>query len=136
MMGYSKVTFVLYDGSYGRVSYSLSMAMVALAKGMEVHMLFTHGALRRLVKGHLDDLGGGDAREIDVAVEKGVLNGSLPRISETLRDARRLGLKIYACPNGMALLNISRDELVSEVDKVLGLSTFLDFVEGSIAYFV
>jgi len=52
-----RVTIILHSGAYDRVSYALSIALVALASGMEVHLLLTFEGLRRFTKGHLADIG-------------------------------------------------------------------------------
>ena len=38
-------------------------------------------------------------------------------------------MRFYACTQSMGLLNISRDELVKEIDKSMGITTF--FAESS-----
>lgn len=128
---------ILYDGSFGRVSYALSIAMVASAGGMDVHILFAHGALKRLIKDHAEDMGDETDREIKEGIERGLAKGSIQSISQQLKDAKKVGLKVYACVNAMAILNVSRDELIGEVDKTMGLSTFLSLAENaSITLFI
>lgn len=58
-------------------------------------------------------------------LEEHMRKGHIQKISELLSQTKAMGAKIYACTNSMDLLNISRDELVNEVDKSMGLTTFL-----------
>ena len=54
-IGKELATIILHSGSYDRASYALSLAQVALASEMEVHMLLTFEGLRRFTTGHLAD---------------------------------------------------------------------------------
>ena len=42
-----------------------------------------------------------------------------------------MGLKTYACVNAMANFNVSKNELISEVDKPKGLATFLELAKDA-----
>ncbi|MBI4303860.1 MAG: NAD(FAD)-dependent dehydrogenase, partial [Chloroflexi bacterium] len=41
-----RITIVLHSGDYDRAAYALSIALVGLASGMEVHALLTFEGLR------------------------------------------------------------------------------------------
>lgn len=122
-----RIAIILHSGSYDRASYALSLATVGLAIGMEAHMLLTYGGLRRFVKGHLEDMEEETESHIKGFIAKGLASGGIQSIEYQLSDARKLGLKIYACANAMATMNIIRRELREEVDEVMGLVTFLKF---------
>lgn len=49
----------------------------------------------------------------------------MEQIAEFLKRAKRMGAEIYACAGSMASLNITRDELIDEVDASTGLANFL-----------
>lgn len=125
------LAIILHSSSYDRADYVLSIAIVALAMGMNVHMLFTYEGLKRLVKGHTEDLNGSTEEAIRTAIEKGLKNGNIQPLSRRFKEAKRMGLKIYACVNAMAIFNVSKDELVSEVDKPMGLATFLELAKDA-----
>lgn len=129
--GPDKFLMVLYGGSYDRVNYALSIAMTVLAMGTDTHILFANGALKRLVKGHTDDIKEATDEEMETATKKGLANGSIEPISQQLVDAKEMGLKIYACVNAMAVPNISRNELIKEVDEPMGLATFLTLAKDA-----
>lgn len=120
------LTLIFHSGAYDRVSYGLSLAKGALATGMEVHALFTFGALRRLVKGGTDDLGKETEEETRRILEKSLAKENIQPLSQQIKETKHMGLKIYACVNAMANFNVSRDELISEVDKPMGIATFLE----------
>jgi len=126
-----RATIILHSGGYDRASYALSLASVALAMGMEVHLLLTYGGLRRFVSGHLEELGAETDSQCREALQRGLASGGIRPLSAQLAEARALGLKLYACPAAMANLNIARHELAPEVDQVMGLASFLELARGA-----
>ena len=126
-----RITIILHSGSYDRASYALSLATVALAVGKPVYMLLTYGGLLRFTRGRLEDMDEDTPAAIGAALERGLARGGIAPLASSLANAKRLGLKLYACPSAMASLNISRDELVEEVDEVVGLATFIKFAHGA-----
>ena len=120
-----KVTIILHSGAYDRASYALSIALVALASGMEVHMLLTFEGLKRFTKGHLMDIGEETSPVVGTNIKRGLEWGVIESLETQLVNAKKLGLKIYACPNAMAALNIALSDLMGEVDSVMGLAAFL-----------
>ena len=121
-----KVAIILHSGSYDRASYALTLALVALASGMEAYMLLTHGALRRFTRGHLDEMGDETSAQAKKDAEFGLMTGALNSIEKQLADAKELGMKLYSCVGVMAAYNITKDDLVPEVDEAIGLGTFFE----------
>ena len=62
--------------------------------------------LRRFAKGNLTMIGEETAPTMRADVKRGLENGAVEPLDEQLSVARRLGLKVYACPNAMASLEI------------------------------
>ena len=60
-------------------------------------------------------------------VKRGLESGGIQSLETQLTDTKKLGLKLYACPNAMAALNIALSDLLDEVDNVMGLAAFLGF---------
>lgn len=123
----------LHSGSYDRVYQALSITNVVLATGGEVHLFFSYGALKRLVKGNTDSVAiAGEPVFFKEDIEKNLERGTLDSISEMIETAKRFGrLKIYACTGSMAVLNIARNELIDSVDSSMGLVGFLELVKGA-----
>ncbi len=126
-----RVTIILHSGAYDRASYALTLALVALASGMEVHLLLTFEGLRRFTRGHLGDIGEETTPHVRTNIKRGLESGGIQSLETQLADARKLGLKLYACPNAMAALNIALSELLDEVDDVMGLAAFLEFARSA-----
>lgn len=49
----------------------------------------------------------------------------MQKVLELVTQTKVMGAKFYACTSSMGLLNITRDELINEVDKSMGITTFL-----------
>ena len=122
-----RVTIILHSGDYDRASYALTLALVTLASGIEVYMLLTFEGLSRFTRGHLTDLGEETSPKVRTNIKQGLESGSIQSLETQLTDAKKLGLKLYACPNAMAALNIALSDLLDEIDNIMGLATFLEF---------
>lgn len=132
-----KVTIILHSGDYDRASYALTIALVSLASGAEVHVLLTYEGLRRFTKGHLTEIGEVSSPIVRTHIQRGLESGGIMPLDAQLADAKKLGLKLYACPNAMAALNISIDDLLGEIDDVMGLTAFLALARSaSINYYL
>lgn len=58
--------------------------------------------------------------------------GTLDSIKEMIEIGKRFGrLKVYACSASMAILNITRDELIDGVDMSMGMVQFIDLVKDA-----
>ena len=126
-----QVAIILHSGAYDRASYALTLALVALASEMEVHMLLTFEGLKRFTKGHLADIGEETSPKVKTNIERGLEMGNIQPMETQLADARKLGLKLYACPNAMANLNIALSDVLDEVDNVMGIAAFLQFARSA-----
>ncbi|MBI4284210.1 MAG: DsrE family protein [Chloroflexi bacterium] len=126
------ITIILHSGAYDRASYALTLALVALASGMEAHMLLTFEGLRRFTKGHLADIGEETSASVGTNIERGLASGGIQPLADQLANAKKLGLKLYACPNAMAALNIGLSNLLGEIDSVMGLAAFLPLARSAV----
>lgn len=131
------LSIILHSGSYDRIYHGLSIALAALALGRKVRLFFTYWALGYLRQDKSSlfklDKEGEVHREI---LKKHIKKGHILKITELLAQAKAVGAKIYACTNSMGLLNISRGELVREVDKSMGITTFLTETTGDQILFI
>ena len=118
------VTINLHSGSYDRVTNALSLAIISLAMGMEVHILLTYEALRRFTRGHLEDMDW-TSSEFQSVFSHGIASEGITPIETKLVEAKKMGLKLYACPNAMLNMNIAHEDLVEEVDELMGLVAFV-----------
>ena len=134
--GAQRITIILHSGSYDRVTNALSLAIVGLTMGFEVHMLLTYEGLKRFVKGHFEDVAGTD-NELQGMLQRGIASGNIHNIEDKLAVARDLGLRLYACTTAMGTMGITRENLVKDIDEVMGLPTFIQFArDASINWYI
>lgn len=128
---------IFHSGSYDRVAHGLSIALAALALGREAKLFFSYWALEYLRRDKRPalkfDVEGEAHRK---AIEHNLAKGHMLRIQDLFSQAKAMGAKFYACTNSMGILNIARDELTDEVDKAMGITTFLTETTGAQVIFV
>jgi peroxiredoxin family protein len=131
-----RLTIILHSGSYDRVTNAISLAIVALSMGMEAYVLLTYEALGRFVKGELYGTGGTDA-DLMVKMQKGIESGRFHTIEEKVEAACDLGLRLYACTTAMATLGLEEEDLVEQVNGIMGLTAFMNLAkEASVNWYI
>jgi peroxiredoxin family protein len=125
-----RITIILASNKYQKVSNALSIALAALACGMEAHILLFFDSITRFTIGHLNDIGDETPHHLHAAIKAGINRGAIQPLDKQLADAKELGLKVYACPNAMAAFEVSTKDLI-EVDEVMGLISFIALVDGA-----
>ena len=126
----AKVAIIINSSSYDRVSYALAIAATSAAHLKDVHILFTYGAVCRLVKGKTDDVGEETDARLRQTLVVGIERGQMKKISETLSYLKGFGGTIYACSAAIEFHQLTTADLVGEVDEIIGISTFLDKTNG------
>ena len=62
---------------------------------------------------------------------------NVPSIREFVHTAHEMGVRLVACQMSMDVLGMKREDLIEEVEDVVGAATFLDFArEAKITLFV
>jgi peroxiredoxin family protein len=125
-MSKNGVGIIFHSGSYDRIYHGLSIASTAGALGREVRLFFTYWALEYLRKREtpLFELNK-EAENHKEIIKRNIEKGHMHKISELIAQSKSMGSKFYACTNSMGLLNISRNELIKDVDKSMGMTTFM-----------
>ncbi len=126
----SGLGIIFHSGSYDRLHHGISIALAALALGRKVRFLFTYWALEYLRRDVSSALEPKVDKKEDSAhiqtIRENIKEGHLESISDLIVRSKALGAEFYTCTASMSLLNIARDELIDEVDRPMGLTTFLD----------
>jgi len=126
-----KVALIVNSGSFERVSFALTVAAMYAALGREVYTLFTYGALFRLIKGRTDEVGEETSPTLRQKIKEGLEKGTIRSISDGINELKRFGGRIYACVAAMSFYDVIRDELIDEVDGVMGIAAFLEATRGA-----
>ncbi len=130
-MPQKQLALIINNASYDRVAYALSIAAVSAAQFTHVQVLFTYGAIIRLIKEQTDSIGNETENWLRAQIITGRNSKTIPRISEMIAHLKGFGGKIYACTAAMALHEISKEELIDDVDDILGIASFLQRTEFS-----
>lgn len=128
---------IFHSGSYDRIYHGLSFALAGLALGRDVKLFFSYWALERMKKNATLDFGlDKEARSHNEILDKNIREGHILKFGELITQVKKMGGRIYACTSSMGILNIARNELIEEVEKSMGITTFLTEAEGCQLLFI
>lgn len=131
------LALILHSSDYDRIHHGLNLASAALALGRKVKFFFSYGALAYLKKVETPSLEvQGDEDALTQFLQTQLRREGRNNMRELIALTKQMGAVFYACTGSMALLNISRDELVDEVNKSMGITTFLTETEHDQLLFI
>ncbi len=108
----------------------LILAQTAAAMGMEAHLFFTFWGLELIKKGGAEKAKlPGFMRFFTGMMEKKMAKVGVKPLREMIREAKELGVKFHACQTTMEVLGIKKEDLIEEVDDVMGAASFLEIAE-------
>ena len=153
-----KATIIVFSGDMDKVFAAFIIATTAAAMGMETTMFFTFWGLKAIQKGNttgkglfgrmlglmnrggIDRIGpskfnfGGLGRWMFKKMMKDQNVTSLP---EMLQMAIDLDVKMLACLMSMDVMEITKDDLIDEIDDVVGAATMLaEAQQSQVQYFI
>lgn len=135
-----KATIVLFSGEMDKAYAAFIIAGGAAAAGMDVTIFVTFWGLNLLKKGGLDkaplskmNMGG-----LGKAMMKKMMGkANVQPLDQMLKDLRELGVKIMPCDMTMDVMGIKKEDLISEIDGVAGVGTYIkDAKDSQITLFV
>jgi peroxiredoxin family protein len=150
----SKLSIVLSKGTLDMVYPAFIIATTAAAMGMEVNMFFTFWGMNVISKRHvnylkLSPVGNpalpmpniigvlpGMTSIVTNMIKKRISNVKLPSIPELIKTAKESGVKLYACSTTMDVMGVRKEDLIPEVDEIVGAATFLQLSEGGQIIFI
>jgi peroxiredoxin family protein len=104
------------------------LASTGGAMDAEVHLFFTFWGLNAVKKGGLDKAGLPGIMTLGTGMMKNKIKSvNVPSLTELLAMCRDTeNVKIYACSTTMEIMDVKKEELIPEVDEIVGAATFLD----------
>lgn len=132
MMKKTKGTFVIFahSGTYDKLYQVATIALTAAAMGSEVYVILFFWALKKVYSGQLDNT------EFPVEYQAwshkitNLMNEKkVPPVSEMLKEARGIGVKIIVCSAGLDYLDLEKTSKPELIDDVWGLPKVLTIVE-------
>lgn len=123
-----KLAFVVHSESLDKLYPVFMLASTGGAMEAEVHLFFTFWGMNAIKKGGLEKAKLPGIMSVGTGMMKGkIKNVGVPTLQELLEMCRDTeNVKIYACSTTMEIMGVSEDELIPEVDEIVGAATFLD----------
>ncbi len=150
-MEQNKLSMVVFSGDMDKLMAAFIIATGAAASGMEVTMFFTFWGLQAIKKSErtgksffgkmlgfmLKDIGGVGPSKMNFGgigrwMFKKMMKAKNVALLEQLRDiAIQLGVKLVPCQMSMEVMEISQDNLISQVSAPVGVASFLEEARNS-----
>jgi peroxiredoxin family protein len=151
----NKLVIVCSKGSLDMAYPPLMLATTAAAMGMEVHLYFTFWGMNMITKKTIDSLKispvgnpalpmpnilgmiPGMSSMVTSMMQKKMTKMKMPTIREMIATAKEGGVKFHACSPSMNMMGLRKEDLIPEVDDIIGATTYLDLAsEDAITLFV
>ncbi|MDA8367976.1 MAG: DsrE family protein [Actinomycetota bacterium] len=123
-----RLAIVVREGAYDRVLTPFAFAYLAAANGAQVDMLFVNWAVRAVMQGEANrlpmsaehrDEGDYVRRQVELAG----LPAEIPALVTALKQTGTVA--IYVCSLAAQIFGATRENLLPEVDEIVGATWFL-----------
>lgn len=149
-----KLSVILSKGSLDMAYPAFMLATAGAAMGMEVHVFFTFwgiGVVTRKKEASLKVAPVGNPglpmpnilgmipgmTAMATRSMKGKIKGlKIPSIPEMVTSAHDMGVHLHACSTTMEMMGVKKEDLVPEIDDVVGAATFLQLSENGQTLFI
>ncbi|TRO51993.1 peroxiredoxin [Candidatus Bathyarchaeota archaeon] len=123
-----KIAFVVHSGSLDKLYPVLMLASTGGAMDAEVHLFFTFWGMDAIKKGGMDKAKLPGVMSVGTGMMKNKIKSvGIPTLSELLAMCRDTeNVKLYACSTTMEMMDVKKEDLIPEVDEIVGAATFLD----------
>jgi peroxiredoxin family protein len=133
-----RLAIILESGTTDKLLAASILTAGAAAMGKEVRIFLTFGGLMAFRKGAQEGLllpkeFAGQEEELARRMEA----KRVPHWLKNFQDAKEIGeVHLYACDATMSLFDLKKEDLVPEVEDVVGVATFLNAAEGAQTLFI
>ena len=158
-MEHKKISIVCFSGEFDKMLAAYTIATGAAATNREVTMFFTFWGLNALKKqrgrksigkeflsrafnwlmGGRNNLplsrlnfGGASPKLMSGMMKK----NNVASLDELMEAASALGIRFFACEMSMHILGLTKDDLLDDVQQVVGVATFLNESEDAHIIFI
>jgi peroxiredoxin family protein len=151
----NKLVIVCSKGSLDMAYPPLMLATTAAAMGMEVHLYFTFWGMNMIAKKTIDSLKispvgnpalpmpnilgmlPGMTGMVTSMMKKKMQKMKMPTIKDMIATAKESGVRFHACSPSMDMMGLKKEDLIPEVDDIIGATTYLDLAsDDAITLFV
>jgi peroxiredoxin family protein len=156
-----KICFICSKGNLDMAYPALIMANGALGEGIETHIFFTFWGMdiiNKATQEHLKftavgntamHLGKGSAsipqlaaglpgmQAVATKMLKGKIAGlDIPEVPEFVKLLHDMGAKFWACKLSVDMAELTKDDLIDEVEDIINVSEFMELSEGAQLVFI
>ena len=151
----NRLIIICSKGSLDMAYPPLMLATTGAAMGMDVHLYFTFWGMNIITKKTIDSLKispvgnpalpmpnilgmiPGMSSMVTSMMQKKMGKMKMPTIREMITTAKESGVKFHACSPSLNMMGLKREDLIPEVDDIIGATTYLDLAsEDAITLFV
>ena len=128
-----KLVLIVHSGTLDKLLLVFTLASTAVAMDFEVHLYFTYWGLMMLKRGEMEKAGlPATYKHMEEQLREKMKEMKYPTPYEMLKRMKSSGMvKLYACTPTMKMFDITKDDLIPEVDTLAGAATFLDVAEDA-----
>jgi len=128
-----KMAIIVHSGTLDKLYPVFMLSSTGGAMDVEVHLFFTFWGLSAVKKGGLESAKLPGVMSLGTSMMKDKIKKvGTPTLTELLAMCRSTGkVKIYACSTTMAFMDVKKEDLIPEVDEIVGAATFLDIAMDS-----
>ena len=123
-----KIALIVQSGTIDKLYCAFILASTSVAMGWEAHLYFTFWGLQSLAKGAMEKATlPGDYKHLEETMRKNLERMNYPSPYEMLKRLKQSGqCKIYACTPTMEMFGVKKEDLIPEIDNMVGAATFLN----------
>ena len=128
-----KMSIIVHSSTMDKLYPVFMLASAGGALDVNAHLFFTFWGLDSLKKGGLDNAKLPGVMRVGTGMMKGrIKDANVPTLPDLLDLCREMGtIKVYACSTTMELMKVKEEELIPEVDEIVGAAAFLDIAMDS-----
>jgi peroxiredoxin family protein len=134
-----KLSIIVSKGSLDMAYPAFMLASAGAAMGMEVHLFFTFwgmNVINRKAEANLE-LGPDANPGMTTEMIKGVMKQlKVPEIPGMITNVHDMGVHFHACSTTMEMMGMKKEDLIPEVEDIVGASTFLHLSENGQTMFI
>jgi peroxiredoxin family protein len=144
-----KALIICSKGTLDMAFPPLMIATTAAAMGWDVHLYFTFWGMDIITKKKSANLKLSPVGNPSLPMPNilGMLPGmtamatkmikgkmkknNMPSLQEMIKMAKEQGVKFHACTTTMGLTGVTKDDLIPEVDDLIGAATYVELCQGA-----
>lgn len=126
-----KMAFIVGSDKFEKLMMSIILSRTGAAMDVETHIFFTFWGLNLLKNG------GADKAKINMPplmrnlgtwmIKRKLINAGFKKPSEMLKELVKTGkVHLHACSTTLELFGLKKEDLIPEVEDIVGAATFLD----------